>query len=365
MKMKKISTLLFFVFLFLRIQAQQLAAFNDYMHFFWVFDGGQFTKLEYLEIQDFQVGGILVAYIDNGSNLKIYRNGKTQNLIQGEPIKYLATDYLLGYSIYEQLNVYDNGDIRVLSTEADGYVIQDSLIGWHNRITQTIQVYYNKKIYTIEDGLIYNPIESFRTGDNTIAYIQNSTKQFKLFYRGEVIVLESLVENLVFEAGRDIVAYMDIPNQAFKVFYKGETITLESFRPKSFKVGDEFLVYTDNLGHLKYFEGGEVVTLTTYEPQFFDVVDRVVVFEEQGFFKTYCNGQVYVVERYIPPMYKIDWNTIAYLDQSRFVKAFQNCEHIDVSFEIVKDLMLYRDLIIFVEGINQPSIFFMGQVFQN
>ncbi len=363
--MKRILLAMPVLMLAIQLQAQQLAAFNDYLNQFWAFDGGTFQKLEYLEIQDYQIGGYLIAYIDNGSNLKIYRNGKTEKLIQGEPIKYKATDYLLGYSIYEQLNVYDNGEIRVLSTETDGYVIQDSLIGWHNRIKQNIQVYYDGEIYTIEDGLIYNPIESFKAGDNTIAYIQNSTREFKVFYRGELIVLDRFVENMVFEAGRDIVAYMDIPDQAFKVFFRGEEFTLESFQPRSFQVGDDFLVYTNNLGQLKYFDGGEVITLSPYEPQFYNVKDRVVVFEEQGFFKTYCNGQVYIVERYIPNVYKIDWNTIAYLDQSQFVKAFQNCEHINVSFEIVRELLLFRDLIIFVEGINQTKVFFMGQVFQN
>ncbi len=363
--MKRIMLALMALALMPSLTAQQLAAFYDYLNQFWVFDGGTFQKLEYLEIQDYQIGGYLVAYIDNGSNLKVYRNGKTEKLIQGEPIVYKATDYLLGYSIYEQLNVYDNGKVRVLSTEADGFVIQDSLIGWHNRIRQTIQVYYNGEVYTIEDGLIYSPIDSYKTGDNTIAYIQNSTREFKVFYRGEVYVLDRFVENMVFEAGRDIVAYMDIPDQAFKVFFRGEEYVLESFQPKSFQVGDDLLVYTDNLGHLKYFDGGEVITLSPFEPQFYDVTDRVVVFEEQGFFKTFCNGQVYIVERFVPSVYKIGWNTIAYLDQSQFLRAFQNCEHIDVSYEIVRELMLHRDLIIFVEGINEIKIFFMGQVFQN
>jgi len=362
--MKKLIFFLFSIFLSAQLFSQQLAAFNDYMHRFWVFEAGQFQQLEYIEIQDYQVGGLLVAYIDNSSNLKIYRNGEVKTLITGAPIKYKATDYLLGYSIYEQLNVYDNGDVKVLSTECGGYVIQDSLIGWYNRLRQTIQVYYNKRIYTIEDGLIYNPMETFKLGDNTLAYIQNSTKEFKLFYQGEVIVLDQFVEDLIFETGRDIVAYIDIPDQAFNVFFKGEEYTLETIRPKSFQVGDEFLVYVDNLGRLKYFNGGEVVTLTTYEPQFYTVSDRVLVYEEQGFFKTFCNGQVYVVERFIPSMYKIDWNTIAYINQNRFVKAFKHCEHISVSYEIVKELLLYRDLIVFVTGINQTKVHFMGQVFE-
>jgi len=345
-------------------QAQQLAAFNDNLNHFRVFEAGSFQQLEYLEIQSFQVGGNLVAYIDNGSNLKIYEHGEVKKLIQGEPIKYQATDYLLGYSLYEQLNVYDNGEIKVLSTQCDAYEVRDSLIAWRNHISHTIQVYYNQKVYTLEDGLLYGPMEKFRLGDNTIAYIQSSTKEFKLFYQGETLVLDSFADNLIFDAGRDIVAYIDIPDQEFKAFYKGEEYQLETFQPKSFKMGDEMLVYVDNLGHLKYFDGGEVITLSNYEPQFYDVNDRVLVFEEQGSFKTYCNGQIYIIERYIPQAYRLDFNPIAYLDQSRFLKVFQNCESKTISYDKVKGIDLIRDLVVYVQGINKTKIYFMGQVFE-
>jgi hypothetical protein len=346
--------------------SQHLAAFNDNVNHFWVFEAGMFNKLEYLEIQEFQVGASLVAYIDNGSNLKVYSYGEVETLLTGAPIKFQATDYLLGYSLYEQLNVYDNGKARVLSTQCDGYRVADSLIGWHNRIGQNIKVYYNGKIYTLEDGLIYNPLDKFRVGDNTIAYIHSSTKEFKLFYLGEILVLEDFGEGMVFESGRDIVAYTGAVDQTFKVFFKGETIELETFSPKSFKVGDERVAYVDNLGRLKYFDRNGVVELSTYEPQFYEVHDNVVVFEEQGFFKTYCNGQIYIVERYLPQPYRIDFNTIAYLDQSSFVKAFlPGCEPITISYEKVKGIDLIRDLIIYVEGINKTKIYFNGQVYEH
>ncbi|MCD4666030.1 MAG: hypothetical protein K8R68_12235 [Bacteroidales bacterium] len=346
-------------------QAQYLAAFNDNLHRFWAFEVGIFTQLEHLEIQEYQVGGNLIAYIDGGSNLKIYSHGETETLISGSPIKFTATDYLLGYSIYEQLNVYENGKSKVLSTQCDGYIVQDSLIGWHDRINQTIRIYYNGRIFTIEDGLIYNPIKEFKTGDNTAAYVRNSTQEFLVFYLGEVYVLDQYVEEMVFEAGRDIVAYIDVPDQAFKVFFRGEEYEIESFKPKSFKVGDEIMAYVDNLGKLKLFENGEVVTLSNFEPQFYSITDRVIVFEEQGFFKTYCNGQVYVVERYIPQPYRVDYNSIAYLDQNRFVKAFQQCEPVNISFEKVNEISLIRDLIIYVVGINKTKIYFNGQVYEH
>lgn len=362
--MRTLFTGISLLILSLNVHAQYLAAYLDYQDHFWVFEAGTFNELEYLEIQDYQVGGILVAYKDNGSKLKIYQNGEVKTLMTGDPVKYTATDYLLGYSMYQQLNVYDNGDEKLLSTEALGYVVQDSLIGWYNKISQTIQVYYKGRIYTIEDGLIYNPLETFKTGDNTIAYIQNSTKQFKLFYQGRIIVLDDFAEDLAFETGRDIVAFIDTPDQTFKVFFKGKQFELESFKPKSFQVGDDMLVYVDNLGKLKYFAGEETVVLSNYEPGFYEVNDKVVVFEELGYFKTYCNKQVQTVERYVPEPYKIDFNTIAYLDENSFVKAFQFCKPITISYKKVKEIELVRDLIIYVEDNTNTKIYFNGQVYE-
>lgn len=364
--MKKLFLLVIISGFMLQGQSQYLAAFNDYVNHFWAFEAGMFQELEYLEIQEYQVGGILIAYIDNGSNLKVYSHGEVETLLTGSPIEFHATDYLLGYSMYEQLNVYDNGDARLLSTQCGGYVVADSLIGWYNQIAKTIEVYYNGEVYTLEDGLIYNPIETFKYGDNTLAYIQSSTKEFKIFYQGEVIVLDQFVQDLVFEAGRNIVAYIDIPDQTFKAFFNGEEYDVETFKPKSFQVGDEMLAYVDNLGRLKFFDGYKIIELSSYEPEFYTVVDRKIIYEEQGFLKTYCNGQIYVVERYIPQPYRVDFNTIAYLDQNRFVKAFlPNCEPATISFEKVQEVDLIRDLIIYVVGVNKTKIYFNGQVYEH
>jgi hypothetical protein len=345
--------------------AQYLAAFNDYLHRFWAFEAGTFTQLEYIEIQNYQVGGILIAYLDNGSNLKVYSHGETQTLMTGDPIKYKATDYLLGYSMYEQLNVFDNGKEKVLSTQADAYIIEDSLIVWRNRINKNIEVYYNGQVYQLEDGLIYQPIETFKTGDNLIAYVQSSTEQFKVFYLGETIVLDDFVQDFVFDAGRDIVAYIDVPDMEFKAFYRGEEYVLENFKPNSFKAGDDKVAYVDNMGRLKLFVNGEVVDISNFEPQFYEVTDRVLVYEEQGFFKTYCNGEIYVVERYIPKPYRVDYNSIAYLDENRFVKVFQNCEPQVINYAKVKEFDLIRDLVIYVININKTAVYFNGETYEH
>ena len=170
---------------------------------------------------------------------------------------------------------------------------------------------------------------------------------------------------MIYKAGRDIVAFCDSLDQTFYVFYKGDVIELESFQPKSFKIGDDMMVYVDNLGKLKYFANGKTTTLSNYEPLFYNVVDKSLVYEEQGFFKTYCNGEVQTIERYIPTIYRLDFNTIAYLDENSFVKAFQFCEPLTINYEKVKEIDIIRDLIIFVQGINKTEIYFNGRLYEH
>jgi len=81
--------------------------------------------------------------------------------------------------------------------------------------------------------------------------------------------------------------------------------------------------------------------------------------------KTWCNGKVYIVERYVPQPYRIDFNTIAYLDQSGFAKAFQNCEQVTLSYSKVNEISLIRDLIVYIEGINKTKVYFNGKVYEN
>lgn len=361
----KWSLLVFFLIFQTAGFSQQLAAFSDNLRHFWVFDGGNFTQLEHLGIQEFQVGGILVAYIDNGDNLKVYQNGKVETLMTGAPIKFTATDYLLGYSIYQQLNVYENGKNLILSTQSGGYIVMDSMIVWYDQIIQSINVYYGGSTFTIESGLFFDPLKEFKASSNMAVYYQSFSNQLKLFYGGEIYILDDYAEDVAFEVGRDIAAFIDIPDQTFKVFYRGDIIVLEAFRPRSFMAGNESIAYVDNLGKLKYFVDGELIEVSGYEPGFYELTDNVLVFEEQGFLKTVCNGQPYVIERYIPSLHMIDNNTIVYYDQNMFLKGFHACERITLSYEKVKEMNVIRDLVIFVTGANKTNIYFLGQIFEH
>ena len=131
--MKRIFFISLILFTYGSCQAQYLAAFNDNLDQFWVFEAGMFNKVEDSEVLDFQVGGTLVAYLDHASNFKIYQFGKVQTLIEVAQIDYTATDYLLGYSLFDTLYVYDDEKINILSTDCEAYIVMDSLIVWQTK----------------------------------------------------------------------------------------------------------------------------------------------------------------------------------------------------------------------------------------
>lgn len=343
----------------------QLAVYEDQLRHFWVFDRGEFEKIEYLPVTSYQVGGILVAYLDNSENLKVYHNGSTETILEGNPIMYHATDYLLGYSLYQQLWIYDDGNIEKVSIEADRYIVEDSLIAWHNKLKKTIEIYYDGEVFLLEDGLINWPVETFRSGDNTLAYVTQVDRQFKVFYRGEVNVLDNFTENMKFEAGRNLVAYYDTPDNSFYAFYKGEVLELESFPPMSFQVGDDIMAYVDNMGRFKYFRDGKVTEITSFAPDFYEVNDQSIVYREINLFNTIHENESFLIERYVPDVYELSYNTIAYLNENRFIKAYQFGRIYNISYKPVDKINLYRDLIIYRDGPNSVTVFYEGELYKN
>ncbi len=362
----KISVILLLIIhsLCTHVVAQHLAAFSDVQNHFYVFDAGATKQLENLKIQSYKVGGNHLAYIDNSGDLKVYYNGEVYELDNaGASMKYYATDYLLGYKYLDFLKVFDRGKIKILSTAVEGYVVQDSLITWYDRITKRVNIYYKGKIETLEDGLLDFPFERLKSGDNTLAYVTTVDNKFKVFWAGDTWILDEFGEYITFKTGKNIVAFMDEPRNIFKVFYRGEVFELEYYRPQSFEVGDDLLVYVDDMGNLKSFNKGITTTLLSHKPEYYEVKDEMMIFVDQGYFKTHCNGTIQIIERYVPEKYVLDWNSIAYIDDNRNVQVVQYCEKHMVTYELVTDLEMNRNLIMYKTGPNTNRIYYFGQVF--
>lgn len=362
--MKNLFLITIFLVYCLGLQAQYLTAYEDAQKNFWVFEAGMFNQLEDSDIQEFQVGGTLVAYLDQASNFKIFQYGNVQTLLEVAQVNFKATDYLLGYSLFDTLYVYDGDKNIKLSSNCEEYLVMDSLIVWQNRSDKSLKAFYKGSISTIAEDLPDFKFEPYMAGDNLFAFVNSYNDDFTIFYHGKLIVLDAQADEMNYKSGCDIIAFMDLRDQSFNVFYKGDIKQLDLYKPKSFKVGDQIMAYINNQDEMLFFENGDIESITA-EPEFYDVKDHILVFEEQGSLKTFCNGQNYIIEQYIPQPYYIDENTIAYLEHNESIRVFQYCKHITANKIDVVKFNMVRDIIVYSENEYSTKVYFNGQVYEN
>ncbi len=362
--MKKFVIFLLFIFILKSGFSQHLGAYTDYRDRFYIFDDGESEKVEDLKVQSFKIGGECVMYINSQGNLKIYKNGEVKKLESGGVSKYFATDHIAAYSVFEKLKVVENGEVITLSTRCPVYRVEDSLVVFYDKNLESLRVYYNGEIKDIESGMIGMPVANFSSGDNIIAYISSRTKDFKIYYNGTNHTILKYVERLSFKAGKDLVAYQNSINNSFNVYYKGEIHKLENFYPKSYKVGDEFVAYIDNMDVFKVFYKGEVIVVSESAPEAYIAEDKLLVFTEYDYFKVFSDGEVHEVEAYIPKNFKLDWHTVAYLDNSNRIWLFIHGEKKFLTNDLVNSFDIYRDLIVMNVKVDRNIIYYLGKSYE-
>jgi hypothetical protein len=362
--MKKVFLLILIFLLTCDLKSQHLGAYTDYNNHFYIFDKGKSIQVEDLEVQSFSIGGECVLYINNQGHLKLYFNGTVQKLEAGGVKNYYTTDHLAAYTIFEKLNVIEKGQLATLTTRCPLYRVEDSLIVFYDKNLESLRVYSDGTIQDIENGLVGLPVSHLSSGDNIVAYISSRTKDFKIFYKGVNTTILSNVSGLTFDAGKDIVAYVNSIDNTFHAYYKGEDSQLESFPPKWFGAGDEFVAYVDNMGFLKAFYKGDLIELSSYPPDGHVIEDNLLLFTEGQYFKIFNKGQVYEVEAYIPRNFKLDWNTVAYIDNTNRIWLFTNGEKKFLINDFVNSFEVHRDLILMNVKLNRNIIYYQGDFYE-
>lgn len=361
--MKKILLLCLIGITTYNAYSQNLAAFLDYRKYFMVFDNGKTQAIDHLPAQSFQIGGNCIPFVSNFGQFKVYYKGAVTKLLEQAPSKYYATRYLLVYFLYDQLYVFDDGEVKMLSSSVKNYAIGDSLVAFYNENTKASYVYYNGEVTELERSLVGSPLSEFKAGDNIFAYFNANSKYFKIFYRGELYDILQSNNQIYYEAGRNVVAFVDNATNSFHVYYKGEVIDLEDFVPKSFKVGDDLVAYIDNLDDFKVFSNGEIHTISSFEPEMYDVMDSLVVFSEQGYFKVFYNDKVYELENYVPSEFQMQESTIAFIGLNGWLKAFTGGEYITVTNDLISMFVVAYHLIYMNTTVNTIKVFYNGKLY--
>jgi hypothetical protein len=209
--------------------ADSLVAFQDNTTMrFNVYYKKQITQLEDLivsnDIANFKVGGNVLAYIDSQDNFKLFYHGKVINLFS------LNSSLPFQYEVGQDIIAYINND------------------------DQSFNVYWMGQNYVIEDVAP----QSFKTGNNYIAYVDNSG-QFKLFSQGGVSVISETTPDFYYVTD-NIIVYSEI--NCFKANYKSVSYLLEKYIPKDYLYDQGAIAYINNMGSLILFNDGKKETVT-------------------------------------------------------------------------------------------------------
>jgi len=362
--MKNYLILIALVFVPLISSAQDLAAYNNYLDHFFIFDHGRSIKVEDLRVTSFAVGAECVLYINSQGNLCLYKDTVVTKLEGGGVTAYYATDHLAAYAIFQKLKVIENGVPVTLSTHCPIYRVKDSLIAFYDSDKESLRIYYKGIVSDIESGLLGKPVDKISVGENTVAYISSLTNDFKIWYNGSVTSIISNIGDIPFMAGRDIVVYINKLDNTFHAYYKGNDYVLENFVPISYKLGDGFVAYVSNTGDFKVFYDGQVSTLMSYVPTKYIVSDNLLFYDDGNYFRAFWKGQTVELETFIPDVFSVDWNSLVYLDNTNRVWLFSDGEKKYLLNDLITYIKNYRDLIIMGAKINRTIIYYKGKTYE-
>lgn len=339
---------------------QNLSAYVDYKNYFYVYNDGPDVNLEYQPIKSYKVGGNSIAYVNGTDNFKVFFNGITYDLLDVPPSDYYATRDLVVYFKNKILTVFDNGKKNSISMYTDNYMVGDSIVAVFDQNSSTLRVYYNHDVQELEFMQNQTAFKDFKTGSNILAY-SSFNGHFKIFYHSKIFDVENTAPTN-YQAGGSIVAYVDEYTRSFKIFYQGNTYTLEDIQPKSYIVADNTVAYVDNNGIFKIFYQGKIFRASSFEPAFYNAKDRVIVYYDNNFFKAFYKENVTQLESYVPENYQIDFDHVAYIDRSGYLKALYNGELQQISKEKTNSFELNGNVLKFNSGLSDILFFCNGKI---
>ncbi len=361
--MKRMRTIICLLFIIssLNLVAQSLSAYTDYKNYFQVFDNGVTKELEYMPVQWYKIGGNTVVYLDNANNLKAYYKGEKYLLNEAPPTACFVNDEMVIYLIGKVMQVFDKGNIIFISGWATDYIIGDSIVGAVDQNAHLYKIYYHGQINSLPDAIDLASITSFSAGDNLLAY-KNMEGFLKVYYRNQVFSTEAS-QATQYKSGANTVAFVNESTQEFSVFYKGNVTVLESQPPRSFAVADNMVAYVDVNETFKVFYNGVKTDLTSFTPQFYKAIDNILVYFDNINLMVFYKGNSYTLDRIIPQEYKIDKNTFVYQDTQGFPNVFSDGKTAQVYNEKINVYDLSGNTLKYTNSMNETRFFVNGKTY--
>jgi hypothetical protein len=291
----------------------------------------------------------------------VYHTGEKRELT---PIveDYEVTEALLVYTYNNNLFVYNGREKKTLTMDAPYYKVDEDIVAYYDRIDKMFKVYYKSQVFDVESALSSPPVSDFKVGDNLVAY-RDPNDYLNAFFEGSTQRLMLLQGRPFYKVDRNLVAYYDVSQSAFKLHHVFGRRELGFFRPESFKVSDNRVVYVENTGNFMMYENDEIKTISTITPRFYELRDSLMVYEERNYLKVYQNGKKHTLENFIPSQIKYGYNIMAYLNERNHLVVFKNGKRKTISYEPVNDFEVFWDVVWFNVGVNSNKVYYKGKVY--
>ena len=342
--------------------AQGISAYADYRNYFYAYENNNTFLLETLPVLWYKVSKNSVVYLDNSSNLKAYYKGQKYDLADGAPSNCISGDVLTTFFSNRILKVFDRGKTTMLAGWTTNYVVGDSIVGCLDQNGYTFKIYYNGQTTNLPDGLDESTQQSFVAGDNLLAY-KSIDGYFKVYYNNQVYNTEvSQVTN--YKAAANTVAFVNESSQEFNLFYKGTTQIIERNAPQSFTVADDMVAYVDNSGSLNVIYMGQKIQLTSFPPQFYKATDNILAYSDNQNFTIFYKGKIYpLTNNYLPEEFTMDFNTLIYVDFQGYLNAFSEGKSQQVTYEKGITYDLFGNTVRYTNSMREIHFYTNGQTY--
>lgn len=344
------SYFVFFAFLFLPlsvVRAQNVAHFTDKLQRFWVFDAGQFHRLEHLPVAKVQQGGNYVIYEDQLHQVKEYRGGKTR-IIDYMPVSdsFRVEQQLMASHLLGALRVYSDQETDILTLTATlpqpfTYALGDSILAFID-YDRYLKAYYHGELYDIS----VQDMREYRTSDNSVAYLTEG-ETLNVYCPPNNHEIDTALPNEYQVGNNGMVGYINRFNELW-VFDQNDHQQLSPVRPQSWAMGTNLLAWVDINGVFKCYSQGRIEELSSVAPKQYAITDSILSYtDNRGFFNVFYRGKNYVLETYQPSQIEQGGGIVAYTDLDNRVYAFYEGEQVRVSPQIVHRFALMGRCIVY------------------
>lgn len=330
--------------------AQGLAPFVTPLDHFMAFERGRFREVEPRKPQQVVHAGDRIVYLDDQGRLKFRSEKSTTPGDRSGALTLIGGGAQVAFTDGTRLGIARSTGSLMLSNDATGVRVTDSLVVWHDREHGELKVCAHNNVYTVAPITSDTAATRWQAGANTLTFHDRRSRTIQVFYRGKVSELCDSSDVFRVSCGGDVVAYWDPGPRRFMVMDHDARKVLEEFAPIDFRAGDGLLAYTDALVSFNLYRSGTSVKVLDHQPTRYWVKDSTVVFVDRGMFWTVEQGRAEVVEEYVPEQWEVDGGSIVYLDLNREIREYHHGRRALLSreariarFERYGDVVLYRN----------------------